>query len=282
MKRLSILFCLLSLCLTGCASFESPPDLPYANNPFNINPYKPKKRPAMSSSDVARAANIGLNAASRPIAGAISPGAATGISSGLFVLNLLKNTKHYPGVKNSIGIKMPVTEANNIKDASKLVISKLTNAILTALPEGFTAKKVTYNDRIKDKPIEREWYLVDGPSCEKWSCQLIPLLNLRMNNKSEEEIHIDSKGEKYLLTYSKIISFSKITNDFIDEGKSYRYRVVEGIEIPNFDYPAFYIAISKQMPKWAFMTYLEDNKNFGAYQGKSLQYDHFVFPFEVR
>ncbi len=270
MKRLSILFCVLSLCLTGCVSTAPPNVLPYANNPFNIIPYKSKTRSTTSPSDVARAANIGLNAASRPIAGAISPGAASGISSGLFVLNLLKGQSHIDIHKNGIGVRLPLTMATNVNEAESVIFNTITKSIIETLPAGYSIKKVTYQDKFKETPINREWYLVNGPQCENWSCQFIPLLmQPKLFNQIGSNVEKDDRLRRYVLGYVRVISLVKITKDFIDEGKNYRFRVVEGTEIPSFNYIDFYEKISRAMPKWAWVFYHKDGKYQYAYQGKS-------------
>jgi hypothetical protein len=244
--------------ISGCASENKIPLITYAQNPFNPFPASIKKKPSpISPATLIGASDIALNAASTSIPGALSPGAGAGLSSGVFLLKGLSHIRipvQTAENTNYIFMHMPISEAAKEDEAEKKAKKIVANAAISALLPDYQAKLESYEDTLNGKKWLREWYLVKGPGCENWSCQLIPMLQQCPLNFFQETYVVQSKfNSKETYSFGDIhqaISLVKITNDYIETNGSDAYRIVEGEEIPGFDYENYIRKISAISPSW--------------------------------
>jgi len=271
-----LIFQITASLLNGCGTNRVPP-ISYAQNPFNPFPLKLKDKPAsVSPSTVVGAAYIATNAAGPSISEAISPGAVAGVASGLFLLRGLSHVKvrvQTAENTNYIDMHMPLSEAVNESDAENKARKIMDNAATTALLPDYQARLESYDDTYYGKKWRREWYLVNGPLCENWSCQLIPMLQqsspgfIQKNyvRKSSKEITKDNYQETFNFgIIHQAIALVKITNDYTITNDKEGYRVVEGLEIPNFDYKSYLKKISAITTPW-FSFNLGDQKEHKQY-----------------
>lgn len=249
--------------ISGCASENKIPLITYAQNPFNPFPASIKKKPSpISPATLIGASDIALNAASPPIPGALSPGAGAGLSSGVFLLKGLSHIRipvQTAGNTNYINMHMPISEATKEDEAEKKARKIMANAATSALLPDYQAKLESYKDTFNGKKWLREWYLVNGPGCENWSCQLIPMLQQSSPSYIQETYVVQAEfNSKKTYSFGGIyqaISLVKITNDYIKTNGSDAYRIVEGEEIPGFDYVNYIRKISAITPPWLYFSF---------------------------
>ena len=273
--RFSLILPIALSLLSGCGTTGAPP-ITYAQNPFNPFPVKLKDRPvsaskstsSVSPSTVVGAADIALNAASPSISGAISPGAGAGIASGLFLLRGLSHAKIPVQTAeniNYINMRMPLSEVVNESDAENKARKIMANVASTALLPDYQSRLESYDDTYSGKKWHREWYLVNGPLCENWSCQLIPMLQQSspgfIQKNYVRKSRINSKESFNFDLIQQVISLVKITNDYVIANDKETYRVVEGEEIQGFDYKNYIRKISATTPPWLYFTFADHKEH---------------------
>lgn len=239
--------------LSGCVPFK-----PYAQNPFNPNA-KLESNPAsqntgkVTDSTTFRAGSLGLAAASRPIPGSLPHGAGVGIATAL----LLGSGKSKPLVSSNNGnylvAAMPITEANNEEEAQIKMGSLVEKAIIQSLQPLYHVKIEEYDDSfLFGRTLRPRWIRVDGPYCENWSCQIsgpIPTANALQweGEMTKHSLH----AYTYRSPSNQTIGFVKISREYDkDKFLSGTHHVVEGTEIPGFDYEQFFRHISENLPDW--------------------------------
>jgi hypothetical protein len=230
-----------------------------ALNPFNPN-YKllpnesssTQESSGMLSTKSVRAGDIALNAVSRPIPGALPTGAGIGISTALFLFS--PNHKPIPlqtaENANFLIPHMPKSEAVDENEAEYKMGLLIEKAVAQALGPTYQTKDEISNDNSR-------WLRVNGPLCENWSCQIVaPILQNKPTdhiNTTTQEFHWNGKevyGYSHFLLQNRSVGFVKITKEYDSKGLVGSTHVVEGSELPGFDYKSFYQRVSTNLPDW--------------------------------
>ncbi|NOU12728.1 MAG: hypothetical protein HOO92_01995 [Methylococcaceae bacterium] len=247
---------LFALFLPACVPIK-----PYAQNPFN-----PTAKLASSEADVQRgkisdstafkAGSVAIAASTQSIPGALPSGAGVGVAvAGLLVNSGSSRPLNYADNSNYLTIGMPISEATDEDEAQIKMGALVEHAIIKALGQDYQTNIVEYDDHYAFGRIHRpRWLLVNGPLCQNWSCQAlgpIPTKNaLQWEGKIQKNI---TDGKSYYIyppLDRQIIGLVKIQNDYIKETLTDSYRVLEGIELQNFNYEEFFRRISENLPDW--------------------------------
>jgi hypothetical protein len=270
---------LLTACLiSGCGTFK-----PYAQNPFNpearIKPASTEPTAGGGDRSLAyRATDLGLTAASRPIAGAIPHGAEVGIAAAALLLGGPSGPGIVPDNDNYLLIGMPLTYATDEADAQLKMGALMEKAIIQALSPEYQTKIEEYDDHHSfSKVLRPRWIRVDGPLCENWSCQAIGPIPTKSAGQWEGEIVKTTNNGREIYWYQNIfrekIGFVKITKEYdksaIIAGSRH---FVEGQELSDFDYAGFYQRVSANLPEW--VTFIITNKGEKPYalsQGNQIE-----------
>lgn len=242
---------LFACLVSGCSIFK-----PYAQNPFNpdarIKPSSTTESAGGGGRSLAsRATNLGLEAASRPIPGALPHGAGVGIAAAALLLGGPSSPSIIPDNDNYLVIAMPLNYATDEDDAQLKMGALMEKAIVQALSPTYQTEIVEYDDHHSfGKVLRPRWIRVDGPLCENWSCQISGPVPTKNAAQWEGEIVKTTNSGREIYRYKNIfrekIRFVKIIKEYDKNEKHY----VEGQEIPDFDYQTFYQRISANLPEW--------------------------------
>jgi len=86
---------------------------------------------------------------------------------------------------------------------------------------------------------------------------LIPMLQQSMFSLKDTVTKASGNQDFYSFGVLQAISLVKIINDFKINEKNKKVRVVEGIEIPGFDYYTYMKNVSKNMPEWLKIRFVQ-------------------------
>ncbi|MGZ5056292.1 MAG: hypothetical protein ACXWAT_15310 [Methylobacter sp.] len=199
-----------------------------------------------------------MAAASTPTPGAIPSGVGVGIAAARLLAS--QDFQSFAQEHNHFEAWMPSHEADNEDEAKLKMGALMESAIRKSFLPPYQTKVIEYDNASTLGIVDRHRkILVDGPSCDNWSCIADgPIPTSSAYQWVGKMVKIDEPGipggaEHFAYTGLHGVSLAKITKESDKESLlAGHWHKLETEPVRNFDYERFFQRISANLPDWVF------------------------------
>jgi hypothetical protein len=192
-----------------------------------------------------------------------APTGFSGMSaSGLHLLTFFTAPSFLAGEVSRMMAWMPESLASDEKDAQRKVAKMVEEAVIKALPPGYSTRIQEWTDTaVFGAESHFRVIRVDGEHCENWSCVIegqfpskdrLPVIG-RMSKTRTPFFLEHSESSSYRFNRYYWVKISKIVSEFDEVGKiNGHWHRLKTEYLEGFNHTEWYVKISELLPKWAY------------------------------